>query len=395
MDYAGSSPGKVFYDQSLRSDDGALVASLKRRIGASTGLGDGSTLQGLRGADTALASYDSGNGSGGASSIKAMTALSMLDRNAGAQAVVDSLSGQAHATARGIAMEAADIDYRWTLQRATEAGASAAGGAWAMAGAFESTIRPADAFDAQVRTTQMAAGTDRRMSDRAVAGVAVTSGRVESEFERNGGHVDSELTGGSLYGALSSGNSILTWFLAHRQLRNRVERDVLAGGGDRLHSVTKGALTSAGIRTEIPVNAHITAGADLQHDTLRSQGFSEDGTSGFEMVAGSATASRTLAGVHLKAQGGQQAGSDGWRWDASAGYWWSLRNPDTGMNVAWKIAPGATFRLDGMKVSPYIFWTGGGLSYRHGKASLFLRGDVRHDSNGTSPGASAGVRMDF
>lgn len=387
-----SGNGLIFYSQSVSANGNTISGSLNRTAGANSGVGDHSTLQALKGVDASLAAVDK---AGTDAQKAALNPMAMMSRTEPANITLDSLSGQAHATARTMAMDTADIQYRWNMQRATEAASSEKGGAWAMAGGFDSKVRPADSFDADVKATAISAGADGRISDNLIAGASLNAGRTTSDFSRNGGKVETDSKGFTAYAAWHSGPNTVTGFFGQNSLRNQVQRNVVTGTVSQLHSNTRATATSAGLAFDRKITGNLSAGVTAQHDRVRSKAFQEQGTSGFELAALGSTAKRNQAGAYIKLTDGREFSTEGWHWDAALGYYRTIGDTDTGFNAAYANTSGATFHIDGAKFDKDSFWANFGVANRFGKNVIFVRGDVRSDDNGTAPGVSLGYRREF
>ena len=389
----GHTANSLFFSQTLSTDGNRINASLQRRQ-AGKETGDQSTWQAVRGLNAA---FEQADRNGVAQSRERLAGMQFMDPGNDTNITLDSLSGQAHATARGMAIEAADIQQRWSLQRAREAARDTdrdgSGGTWAMAGTFGSEIRPGNAFSADVRSTLAAAGADRALNAHTLIGASVNTGQIQSDFNRNGGEVTTRSAGAGAYAAYRHGATTLSGFMGQQLLRNEIQRRVLTGNGsDWLTSRTRGTLTQAGLDLQYQVNPGTAFGLTAQRDWLRSQPFEEAGNSGFELIAGRSHSDRTSLGAYAQFFGGAPQGTDGWRFDGGLGVNARLGSVDTGLTAAYRITPDGTFRIDGMELPRTSLWGNAGILRKKGRNTLFLRTDIRHDRNGTAPALSAGWR---
>ena len=399
---AGSLNGEIstdrnylLYGQSVTRDGNTVTGNLTRVSATATQTGDQSSLQGARGLDAAFSLADR-NGTQAQKDL--LTPLQFME--ASSTATLDSLAGQAHATARGMAMEGMNIQHRWLGQRAIESARSENGGAWAMAGSFESRIKPGNAFNADVRSNLLAAGADIRVGENFTVGVAGMKGDTRSDFNRFGGEVKNRQRGGGVYATYAAldGKVVTTGRITQSKLTNDVERLVIAGNPQSLNvsSRTGATATSAALGVDVKATDRVTLGAEVQHDRLKSDAFREAGTTGFELVADASTARRTLAGLTIRLNDGREALADGWHWDAGLGWYREIgSNLDTGFTAQYAALNGASFKVEGMDVPKDQFWANFGTAWKNGKNVVFLRGDVRHDRNGTAPGLSLGYRREF
>lgn len=210
---------KVFYSEKYTARGNVIEATLTRRSGTSSGLGDQSMLQALRGMDASLAALDAAD----ASSQQRMQGIALMDIGTRTQTVLDSMAGQAHATSRAMTLEAADIEHRWSLQRAQDSLKTAKGGLWVMNGMFDSQIRTRNSFNSDVRSQLFSAGVDHRVSDRSIVGLAANISRIRSNFERFGGDVATQGAGILAYATLkATGPLSITGYLGASALNNDV-----------------------------------------------------------------------------------------------------------------------------------------------------------------------------
>lgn len=391
-----SSTQYLFYRLDTTVQDNILHASLNRHS-AETALdmGDESTRMGARGLDAAFSSMDAAIGK---PVRTALTGLQFLTQNNTSGLTLDSLAGQAHATAKSMEMEAAEISHRWMSQRTIEALNSQNGGTWAMFGSYEGNIRPADAFDAEVRSNTFAVGADMRLGDAWVLGAAYNDGRVRSRFDRFGGNVDGKRRGGTVYLGFQQGNTTVSAHVSQASTHNDVERVVIAGNpvSAGVQSRTRNRSLALNLALEQKLSKQVSIGASLQHDQVRARAFAEQGNTGFELISEQGKTHKNTLGLYGKFSDDHDAQLDGWHWDAALGYYKVLNdNVDTGFMAAYAMTPNARFKIDGMAVPSHAFWLNFGISNRFGQNVLFFRGDVRSDNNGASPGLSLGYRRDF
>lgn len=385
----------LFYATQVSIAGNTLVADAQRRSGdaALAGIADSSTRMAARGLDAAFAQTDAHGSAAQRALLTSFQGLGTADAGR-----LDSLAGQAHATTRSIALEAGEMQQRWVDARVSEATFSRNGGTWFMAGALEGDLRPADAFDATVRSHLFAGGIDRTVgeNDQWLVGAYGLGGQIQSNFERFGGQVESDQRGAGVYGAWREDGTRVRAHLSVSGLRQDVQRRVIAGNpvSQEVASRTEATLVEAGLGIEQQVTQQVLVFGQLTHEEVRSDGFTEAGNTGFELQAAASTAKRTQVGVGVRLTD-DRGTQDGWHYDASLAWAHALARPDTGFTATYTAFGAAPFRIDGMATARDAAWLAAGVSYRFGSNQMFLRGDARQDAIGTQQGWSLGWRHDF
>ena len=377
----------LFYDQTNRAENNSLFVSLQRKEGE--GIGDQSTQQALKGLNSAFFLADNQEGK---ESQNLLTPFQMLENNAFAQSTLDSLSGQAHATGRGLALEASDIRNRWDMQRALEARRSENGGAWIMTGQFESHLKPENAFHIKTRTRATSVGIDKRM-EKGQVGLSLTQGELASDWNRNGGGVKTGLRSLGIYGGTVLGDIRMDGYLSHSLLNNDVQRTLwLNGSPSEILTKTQGNISSLGINMEKGLRRFkdFSLGAGLHYDQVRSGAFSEKGSTGFEIQAQKSQTERLQAELYARMEKTQGV----WLWDGRLSLFQSLKAPDMSFSAAYA-GVGNTFTLSGMDMPKRGAWLSGGGRYTTGQHNIFLRTDIRASGGKVAPGVSVGYRRDF
>ena len=390
----------LFYSSALERQGNAWVGTVDRRSGAAAlqalGLGDATTVRAAASLDRVFADRDA-SGQATATEANVLGVANALRRDATAAASLDSVAGQAHATARGMAVSTAEMQQHWASDRVRAAAHSSNGGAWAMAGHQETQVRPADAFDAVVRSDSWTAGADRRVSEDWLVGAAVQKGRTRSQFDRNGGRVDTEQVGAMAYGAWTPNDQ---WAVsAHAgvsMLDNDVERQIVLAGAAPVTSNTDATLLSVGLKADRRIGTHWGVTGQLTYDRLRSHGFEEAGSTGFELVADASTASNATAGLGVLFFDGKPVESVGWRWSGEALYLRSVEAPDTGFRARYSGLAGTWFKVDGMDVGRDAAWLSGKLAYRFGRSNqIDLDAYLRSHRHGNDTAVTVSYRQEF
>ena len=391
----------LFFDSSLTQVGNVLTGSVARRSGAQTvaqnGLGDATTARAAGNLDSVFAVSDAQGGGFTASQQQLLDNANNLRRSEVAAISLDSMAGQAHATARGMAVQTAEVQQHWITDRVRDAADTPNGGAWIMAGYQDGTIRPGNAFNADVRSDSIVGGIDKRFGDNFVAGVAVQKAETRSNFNRYGGSVDTDQAGLSAYGAWQPNDQwTVSGHASYSKLDNTVDRVILMGAGGLVQTKTDADLLSVGLRAERKLSKHLAAIGQFSHDRVKSDGFTEAGTTGFELVAAPSTAKNTTAGVGVLLHDGKEVAQVGWRFEGEVMYVRTLGKTDTGFNAAYADFQDAWFKVDGMDIARDSAWLSGSVSYKfNNQGSLFLSSYLQHNSNGSNTSFTVGYRKEF
>jgi uncharacterized protein with beta-barrel porin domain len=391
----------LFFDSTLTRVGNVLTGSIARRNGAQTvltnGLGDATTARAAGNLDSVFMVSDAQGGNLSTAQQNFLDNANSLRRSEVAAISLDSMAGQAHATARGMAVQTAEVQQHWISDRVRAATETPRGGAWIMAGYQDGTIKPGNAFHADVRSNSIVGGIDKRLGDTFVAGVAVQKSDTHSNFDRFGGSVSTDQAGVTAYGAWQLNDQwTLSGHAGYSRLDNEVDRIILMGAGGRVQTQTNADLLSLSVRAERKLSDHLAFVGNLSHDRVKSDDFSENGSTGFELVAAASTAKNTTAGVGVVLRDGKPFAQVGWRFEGEAMYVRTLGTVDTGFDASYADFQGAWFKVDGMDVARNSAWLSGSVSYKFNhQGSLFLSSYLQYNTNGNNTSFTVGYRKEF
>lgn len=351
-----TSPG-LFIEGSLRYTPNDVFFDLTRisllTTMAANAKGDATTLHAAGNVDNAFLAADTYATSSAAmltptqrQFLQSAASLQNIRDYDQAVTTFDSLSGHGHVAA---------VDA--LLQQATRSGARSSAHLGALqpgvrAGAWSAQPVGAAAGDGtftQARTT----GYDQWLNDRLVLGSSVGSAQGNLQFDRTGGSARSQSPQWNLYLRGYGDNGVYAMGevgYGHHQLN--LDRSIDLGFGKQsVHSrrnldVTH-AYAEAGRDMHIG-NGRLTPFAALSYAALRDDGFIEQGTTGFELIAQPSLHQRLSSDAGLRYARDWRWGTDRWvRFDLGAQYRFPL-GASNDMRAAFTGTPGAGFDLRGL-----------------------------------------------
>lgn len=385
----------LFFDTQLTVQPQSIQATLTRRSAAEqlAAQGDATTLQSARRLDQW---FDQANQPDAApDALGSLLALQSLTTPQ-ALPVVDSLSGQAHATARGLLVEAAETQRHWLAERALNAQQDA-GGWWFSAGTHSGTVRPASAFDVEITHQQQAVGIDRAFGAKEQwrLGVSGQSSDLRADFDRFGGRVRAEQLGLAVYAGWTQGAWSARGTLAASQIDQDIQRLVSDGATSSwVRTQPRARLVSLEAAVQRQWTPQVAGFIQASVDQLGTDAFREAGGTGLELAAQADTFHRTALAVGVSIRD-RRTHQDGWHWSTTWAHQYLITPPDTGFQASFGAAPDYTFRVEGMDTPRNSLWGSGALEYRSGIHSLFLRGDARWDSVSRQDSWSLSYRQRF
>lgn len=383
----------IFMAKSLVVTDQALVASIHRESGAQRlkdhGLGDQTTAQTAARIDALLEQWDTYQRG---ESVLAQVQNMSLDTQ-GALAL-DSVAGQAHATARTMALSAAQGQQQWITRRALETRNSDDGGAWVMMGHQDNKIRPAQAMDVRVLSDSLVVGADKAVGDWKL-GAALHHGELRSNFDRLGGQVKTDQVGASLYATWEpTSHNALSMTISGSRLSNDVRRDLVLGQEGSAFARTRAKLWSAGLVYEQDVLPWLSWRAELNHDHLKSDAFTEQGDHPFRLAAQNSFMDATYLGTALRFD--SRLNQSNWTYGMEAGYRRTLNRPSQDFWAEYADLPGSKFVVRGVNPGQNAVWASAQVGYKIGKNKhIQLEGDARNHAFGTDWAAALRYRYEF
>lgn len=383
----------LFMGKSLAMTDQTLVGSIHRQKGATrlaaADVGDLTTHQSAQRIDALLEQWDAGQR---VDSVLAQ--VQNIPLGEASALALDSVAGQAHATARTMALSVAQGQQQWMTRRALETRNSDNGGAWVMMGHQDNAIRPAQAMDVRVRSESLVVGADKDVGDWKL-GAAVQHGQVRSNFDRFGGQVDTTQVGASLYATWTpTEHNALSMTLGGSRLSNDVQRDLVLGQEGSAFAKTWSRLWSAGMVYEHDLMPWLSWRAELNHDHLKSGAFTEQGDHPFRLAARSSSMDATYLGTALRFD--SRLSQSAWTYGLEAGYRRTLNRPLQDFRAHYADLPGSEFEVSGVNPGRHATWVSGQLGYKVGKRGhIQLEADARRHAHGTDWATALRYRHEF
>ncbi|GAA4854784.1 hypothetical protein GCM10023332_02940 [Luteimonas vadosa] len=334
-------PNDVFFDATRISVQGAIAASAgaDALTSATAARVDDafSVADGFAGADPASLS--------GVQRQFLSSAASVMHAGNAAQAIrtLDSLSGHGHAGAPDMlraqaAGFAASMDAR--MNRLVPGSAPAA---WSTSSLLEGTTP---------FFVGTASGYDEWLGHDLMVGGSVGNARADRQFDRMGGQVCGTAPLASVHALYRSGGWHLAGLVGAGRANLQLTRPIDLGAGRQEFAWSQRDVDQA--------FAHVEFGRDwtwgpsrfspyltLDHNVMRTAGFAELGSTGFELVAEPATTTRTTAATGMRLSR-RWSLSGGWIGvDVDARYARGLANDGEASLAAFAATPGADFALLG------------------------------------------------
>jgi autotransporter-associated beta strand protein len=325
---------------------------------------------GLQAADQMVAS---GNTSGVNGEFLASAAA--LQRSASvavAGQVLDSLSGQIHASAQALTFQQSQALNRDLGNRLAALGNQAEGrdgtGLWVSAIGASGKLSESGYATGDTSLWGGQFGVDTRLDARTIVGAALAYADSKASFDRLGGQSKGRNTGVSLYGRHGFGDS--GWYVAGRagvaSIDSTVNRTALIGASEQnLGTSHSDSLWSAyaegGYVLPWSGDTRLTPYAGVTYDRLKRGGFTESGGV-FGLTADSQTYKQTAALLGLR-------GDSSFQWagglsvvQAYAAWQHAFSDGSLDFGAAYVGAPAARFTVQGIGLSRSSGWAGLGLS---------------------------------
>lgn len=394
-------PNDVFFDIARISAQAVMTGSP---------LADASTLSSAANLDRA---FDAADGFAGlprdqlsASQRQFLSSAAAIQRigdHAQAAATLDSLSGQAHATAQGMLLDrmaAPSTQLRTRLDR-MRPGMPA--GAWTQRGDAGGGVSASGSIGARYDIDGQASGFDQWLGNGWLLGSSVGWSDSRMQFERQGGDARAGMPMANVYlHHRGRDDAYFTGLAGYGRTRLTLDRPLdLAGAGHR-HAHSERDVSLAYVHAEAGRafgvgGGRLTPFASVAWSALRSEGFVEQGNSGFELVAQPSRETRVTGDAGMRYLRDWHFDSDGWmQLDLSAQYRHVFARGGDPIHAAFVGAPIAGFQLDGLPFDDghgvFGFGLAGG---RHDAWRWFLQYDRAFTGDARGDAWSAGLRLGF
>ncbi|WP_230411432.1 autotransporter serine protease [Collimonas humicola] len=286
--------------------------------------------------------------------------------------VLDSLSGQIHASAQALTFQQSQAINRDLANRLSLLGNQPGGhdgtGLWVSAIGASGKLSQSGYASGDTSLWGGQFGVDTRLGANTIVGAAIAYSDSKASFDRFGGQSKSRDTGVSLYGRQAFGEQ--GWYVSGRAgvatVDSTVTREALIGSStQKLDAEHTDSLWSAyaesGYVLPLSGSTRLTPYAGLAYDRLKRGGFTENG--GVFGLSADSRAYRQTAGL-LGVRGDtsfQWAGGDSML-QAYAAWQRAFNDGNLDFNAAFAGAPGAGFTVQGIGLARSSGWLGLGLN---------------------------------
>ncbi|HBV40267.1 MAG TPA: peptidase S8, partial [Erwinia sp.] len=376
------------------------------RAAQAAGLTGAATLQSAANVERALQVADRLSTQAGAQQSELLqdaAAFQRIGSGAAAEAVLDSLSGQAHASGNAILFNSLDYQNQ-LLNNRLDPARQKTYGMWAETGTLHGDLQQDGYLGSHYRINTTAIGVDSSFDVPGLrVGAAVTDSEIRASYEDTGGNSTNSLQGFMLYGQYAVTPE---WFwqgnLSYQHGETDLDRVLLLNGVRSSSSETSNdswqALVKTGYRWSLNDRLTLQPYVGMKLSQLYTGGFDDEGGA-LGLEGDSARYSRTvgLTGLNLSAP------------LVEVDQWWSLlsvygehqhafTNPSLGVNARWSGtgAEGESFSIPGMTLDRDSQWYGMRLDVGKAKdARLFLRVDKHVAEKGDESVFRGGVDIAF
>ena len=330
-------------------------------------------------------------------------AFQRIGSGAAAEAVLDSLSGQAHASGNAILFNSLDYQNQ-LLSNRLDPERQKNYGVWAETGTLHGDLQQDGYLGSHYRTNTTAIGVDSSFDVPGLRlGAAVTDSEIRASYEGSGGNSTNSLQGVMLYGQYAVTPE---WFwqgnLSYQHGDTDLDRVMLLNGVRSTSSETSNdswqALVKTGYRWSPIDRLTLQPYVGMKLSQLYTGDFSDKGGA-LGLEGDSERYSRTvgLTGLNLSSQ------------LIDVGQWWSLlsvygehqhafTNPSLDVTARWTGtgAEGESFSIPGMTLDRDSQWYGVRLDVGKARdARLFLRADKHIAEKGDESVFRGGVDIAF
>ncbi|MFC5474592.1 autotransporter domain-containing protein [Paraherbaspirillum soli] len=392
-------------DLNISRNDVTVLAAQAFPADATRNSSAANVQQALKAADTMVASGNAGGGN--AAFVASAAALERTANIAAAAQVLDSLSGQIHASAQALTFQQSqavnrDLSNRLALLGDSQS-ARAQSGLWASVIGASGKLSEAGYAGANTSTWGGQFGFDTRLNDKAIVGAAISYSDSRANFDRFGGVSKSQNTGLSLYGryALTQDGIYVSGRTGVASVNNKVNRTAIVGSEtDSLSAEHSDKVFSAYVETgyvrQLSATSNLTPFAGIAYDRLKRGGFTESG-SPFGLSANSQSYQQTAGLLGLR-------GDAHWNWvggssilQAYAAWQHGFNDGKLDFGAAFVGAPGAGFTVQGIGLARNSGWAGIGITTAVDKSwSWYANYDAQLGRGGLANNVlSAGIRIAF
>ncbi|MFC7297027.1 autotransporter domain-containing protein [Herminiimonas aquatilis] len=291
--------------------------------------------------------------------------------------VLDSLSGQIHASSQALTFQQSQTINRALSDRMAWLGnpdKAATTGLWGAA--FGTSGKLAQSGYATGDTGMWGGqfGFDTRLGEHAIAGAALSYSDSEANFDRLGGTAKGQNVSASLYGRYAiptadgseNSNAYVAGRLGVATVSSTVNRVALAGSEvENLHSTHTDRMLSAyletGYATRLSANALLTPFAGISYDHLRRGAFIESGGS-FGLVADRQNYRQWAAQFGVRAESDVNWFAGRSTVQTYAAWRHAMNDGKLDLPAAFAAAPGSNFTVQGIGLERNTGWAGIGIS---------------------------------
>lgn len=403
----------VFLDGSVSYDAHSVTGQLTRKNTAAAaqamGMNSASAQQTSRNLEQAFELADRWQGqatlsSAQQSALAAAGAFQTLADTRSAQAAINSLSGQAHASGNAVLFNALDYQTRLLNNRIDDASEQGRFGFWLESGQLRGSLDQDGYLGNRYRNTLTALGADSDFGLPGLRlGIAWTHTQLDATYDDTGGNSQNSLQGVMLYGRYAVTPA---WYwqgnLSYQHGRDKLQRLVLL---DEAAPVSSSARTDSwqaalqsGYRWTLQEDYRIEPYLGWRETGLQTGSFSDSGSAfGLQGDGDSYRRSVGYGGLNLSA-----------RQDWSAGWWsmlslygeyqYAFSNPSMDVSARWSgFGSGQqSFTIPGMQLDRRSQWFGARVDLvQSARARLFLRADRHVADRGDEKVLRGGVDVTF
>jgi len=323
---------------------------------------------GLQAADQMVASGNTGGVNG--AFLASAAALQKSASIAVAGQVLDSLSGQIHASAQALSFQQSQALNRDLGNRLAALGSQAHDGTglWVSAIGASGTLRESGYASGDTSLWGGQFGVDTRLDAATIVGAALAYADSKASFDRLGGQSKGHSTGFSLYGRHGFGAD--GWYVSGRAgvagIDSTVTRTAVIGNGEQDLSASHtdslwSAYAEGGRVLPLSADLRLTPYAGLAYDRLKRGGFTESGGV-FGLTADSQAYKQTAGLLGLR-------GDSNFQWAGGlsvvqvyAAWQHAFSGGSLDFGAAYVGAPAAGFTVQGIGLARNSGWAGLGLS---------------------------------
>ena len=286
--------------------------------------------------------------------------------------VLDSLSGQIHASAQALTFQQSQAINRDLGNRLSMLGSQPGGhdgtGLWVSAIGASGKLSQSGYASGDTSLWGGQFGVDTQLGANTIVGAAIAYSDSKASFDRFGGQSKSRDTGVSLYGRHGFGEQ--GWYVSGRTgvatINSTVTREALIGsstqnlGTEHTDSLWS-AYAESGYVLPLSASSRLTPYAGLAYDRLKRGGFTENGGV-FGLTAGSQAYQQTAALLGLRGDTSFQWTGGASVLQAYAAWQHAFNDGNLDFNAAYVGAPAAGFTVQGIGLARNSGWLGLGLN---------------------------------